>query len=264
MRWRGRRDAAVVRRAQQVDQVGQRTPTAGDVQHRSNEKSHHVMQESIGFDLEYQSATPVSPPGLLDVTPVMITGRRGSKHGEAAKAMIAGEVRGCGIQSRPLQGLLERELVSSAERGVRRGIRSDVIAVAPTHRTVPGVKLAPHRHRRRHPDVGGQHRIQCAPQLLNILPPIRYPNADGLPPCMDARVGTAGSKCGDRRAAESLQCLFQYPLNGALLRLALPPAESGAVIVQHELHGALGHCSKTTSTHESVKQSRRHRSTEND
>jgi hypothetical protein len=264
MGWRGRRNAAVVRRAQQFDQVGQWTPTAGDVEHRSHEKSHHVMQESIGFDLEYQSATPVTPPGLLHLTPVMITGRRGSKHGETAKAMIAREVRGCSIQSRPLQGLLERELVWSAERGACLCIRSDVIAVAATHRTVPGVKLPPHRHRRRHPDVGGEHRIQSSPQLLNILPPVGYPNADGLAPCMDARVGPAGSKCGDRRAAESLQCLFQYPLNGALLRLALPPAESGAVIVQHELHGALGHCWKTTSTHERVKQSRCRRSTEND
>jgi hypothetical protein len=53
-------------------------------------------------------------------------------------------------------------------------------------------------------------------------------------------------------------------LNGALLRLALPPAESGAVIVQHELHGALGHCWKTTDAEGRVKQSARCGSNGND
>src|SRR5262249_13793002 len=43
---------------------------------------------------------------------------------------------------------------------------------------------------------------------------------------------------------------------GALLRLAFPSAESGAVVVQHELHSAIGHCLKATGTGGSVKQRR--------
>jgi hypothetical protein len=39
-----------------------------------------------------------------------------------------------------------------------------------------------------------------------------------------------------------------------LPRLALPSAELRAVIVQHELHDALGHCSKPTATEGRVKQ----------
>jgi hypothetical protein len=39
-----------------------------------------------------------------------------------------------------------------------------------------------------------------------------------------------------------------------LIRLPLPPAEFGPVIVQHELHGALGHCWKPIGTGGCVKQ----------
>ena len=58
---------------------------------------------------------------------------------------------------------------------------------------------------------------------------------------MNAGVGAAGAECGDRQTTQTRECPFQIPLNCALLRLALPSAEFGAVIVQHELHGALGH-----------------------
>jgi hypothetical protein len=41
-----------------------------------------------------------------------------------------------------------------------------------------------------------------------------------------------------------------------LLRLPLPSAEFGPVIVQHKLHGALGHCGKAIGAGGCVKQRR--------
>jgi hypothetical protein len=58
---------------------------------------------------------------------------------------------------------------------------------------------------------------------------------------MDAGVSASGSDRVNVSAAQSLECVLHDPLYGALARLSLPPAEAAAVVVQHELHSALGH-----------------------
>src|SRR5437868_13300284 len=61
---------------------------------------------------------------------------------------------------------------------------------------------------------------------------------------MNSGVSATGTQGGDWHGAQTLECRLQYALDGALLRLPLPSAEFGPVIVQHELHGAFGHCGK--------------------
>lgn len=178
---------------------------------------------------------------------MIIIGRRRTAYGEAPETVVPFEEGGRRVQSAPRQGPLERQLVPTTEWRVCFVIRADVVAVPPADCTVSRVKIVSHFSSSGDPDVGGQQRIERAPQLLNVAPPpLRHPNANRLSSRVHSGVRSARSERRDRRRAQPLENLFQYPLNGALLRLALPPAESGAVVVQYELHIALGHCPKTT------------------
>jgi hypothetical protein len=58
---------------------------------------------------------------------------------------------------------------------------------------------------------------------------------------MDTGVSASGSDRVNVGAAQSLECVLHDPLYGTLAWLSLPPAEAAAVVVQHELHSALGH-----------------------
>ena len=178
---------------------------------------------------------------------MIVVRRRGAADGKAPKAVFALDARGSDIQSAPIQGLPERQLVPTAKRRVCFVIRADVVAVAPAHRTVARVKLASHLGRRGDPDVRRQHGVQGAPQFLNA-PPVRHPNTDRLSSRVHSGVGPSRAQRGDWRAHEALQCRLQNALDGARLRLALPSTESGPVIVQHELHGAFGHRMKARET----------------
>jgi hypothetical protein len=173
--------------------------------------------------------------------------------GEAPEAVITLELGGRRIQSAPLQGLPESELVPSTKRRVRRVVGADVVAVPPAHCTVPRVKLVSHLDRLRDPDVGGKDRIQCAPQALHV-PSIRNPNSHRLASRVYAGVGSTGAQRRDSGSTQPLERVFQDTLNRPLLRLPLPSAETRPVVVQHELHGALGHCRKATRARCAVNQ----------
>ncbi len=212
------------------------------------------MKEPVGFDLEYQPPGPIRPACFRDATAVIVVSRRRPENGEAPKAVLTHQVGGSGIQSAPYQGLPESQLVPTTKRRVCRFIRADVIAVPPAHCTVPRVELVSHLGRGRDPDVVRQHRIQRAPQLPDV-PFVRDAYTDRLTSRVHAGVGPARTQRRDRRGAEALERRLQNALNRALFRLPLPSTEPRPVVVQHELHGAFGHCWKATSTRGSVNQS---------
>ena len=213
------------------------------------------MQESVGFDLEHEPTRPITPSRGGHTTAMIVMGRRRTEYGEAPEAVITLQVSGCRIQGAPVQGLPECELEPSPKRRVCLVIRADVVAVPPAYCTVARVKLILHRGGRRNPYIGGKNGVERASQRLNISPP-SFGNADPdrLTPGMHPGIRSARPQCGNRRGAQPPQCLLQNALYGSLIRLALPPAEPGAVVVQHELHGALGHCIKTTGMGGCVKQ----------
>jgi hypothetical protein len=113
----------------------------------------------------------------------------------------------------------------------------------------------PHLGRARDPDVRRQDRVQRAPQLLNV-PPIRNPNSNCLASRVHAGIRPARSQRRDMGGTQPLERCFELALDGALLRLPLPPAEARPVVVQNELHGAFGHCFKATSMRGDVNQTR--------
>jgi hypothetical protein len=56
---------------------------------------------------------------------------------------------------------------------------------------------------------------------------------------MHASIGAPRPQRRHRRSAQLRQRFFENALHRALRRLPLPAGEFGAVIMQHELHGAL-------------------------
>ncbi len=212
-----------------------------------------MVEKAVGCDLENDPAGARLPSSMRDVAPMLVAGWRRSEYGKRLKAVFALDVGGGCIQSAPIQGLPECQLVPTTERRMCSIIRTDVIAVSPAQSTVTRVELVLHLGRRSDPYVGGQDGVQCAPQLLNG-PSLRYSNTDRLAPRMHAGISAPRSRCRDALADEALQRLFQYALYGPLIGLALPSAEFGPVIVQYELHSAFGHCWKATRAGGCVKQ----------
>ncbi len=84
---------------------------------------------------------------------MIVVRRRGTPNGKAPKAVLTLDAGGSDIQSAPIQGLPERQLVPTTKRGMSFVIRADVVAVPPAHRTVARMELASHLGRRRDPDV---------------------------------------------------------------------------------------------------------------
>jgi hypothetical protein len=111
------------------------------------------MKESVGFDLEHQPASTISPACPSHPTAMIVVRGRGAANGKAPKAMLTLDAGGSDIQSAPIQGLPERQLVPTTKRGVSFVIRADVVAVPPAHRTVARMELASHLGRRRNPNV---------------------------------------------------------------------------------------------------------------
>src|SRR4029079_10803496 len=117
---------------------------ASDIEHGSDEKSHHVMEKAVGLDLEHDSTRSIEPPGARDVAPMAVSGRRRSEHRKRLKAVFALDAGGRCIQSAPIQGLPECQLVPTTERRMCSIIRADVVAVSPAQSTVPRMKLVLH------------------------------------------------------------------------------------------------------------------------
>lgn len=173
---RRRRDGGVVVRLEQARQIGERSTTSRDLEHRSNKESHHPMQETVGFDFEHQSTRSFSPTRVGDATAMIVVRGRRPTHGKAAEAVFTFQLSGCRIEGIPIQGLPKCELIPTTKWRVRLLIRADVIAISPAHSTEPRMKLVPHFNRFGNPDVGGEDGVQRAAELLNVFPSIRDPN----------------------------------------------------------------------------------------
>src|SRR5258706_11917648 len=176
------------------------------------------MQESVGFDLEHQPTRPIAPLRAEHATAVIVTGRRRTQNGEAPEAMVTLEVGGRCIQSAPLEGLPECQLVPTTKRRVCFFVRADVVAVASAYCTETCVKLVAHLGGRSNPHVGGKYRVQRTPKLLNAAAPsFRNPHSDRLASGVNAGIRAARPQRGNWCGAQSPQCLLQHALNGSLI-----------------------------------------------
>ena len=211
------------------------------------------MEKAIRFDLEDESTCSVMPARFAHDADVVVVRRCRAKDGEGTKAVRSFCQRGQPVEEVPIERPIERKLARAPKGRPRVVVRADVVTVSTRDRAVACVKVRSHLERRGRPHIIRKNRVQCAPQSRRI-PALRKADADGLSSRVHAGVGPPGAECRDRRATQSLECLLHDPLNGALVGLPLPSLEACAVVVQNELHGALGHCTKTTRGRRRVKQ----------
>ena len=109
---------------------------------------------------------------------------------------------------------------------------------------------APPRPRRRAGSTAFSARRSVAAR-----PSLGHAHPDRLSARVHAGVGAAGAQRGDGlRAQVASSASSRTPCTVRSVRLPLPSAESGAVVVQHELHGALGHRVENYRRRGSVKQ----------
>src|SRR4051812_704296 len=115
------------------------------------------------------------------------------------------------------------------------------------------MELGPHLECGCDPHIVRQDGVECA-SYSHGVPALGKAYTDRLTFRMHTGVGSSGAECRNGASTQSLECLLHDPLNGALVGLSLPTAESCPVVVQDELHGTLGHCTKTTGARGAVKQ----------
>jgi hypothetical protein len=115
MRRRGRRDFVVVGGSEQTWEIRERPATNRDVECRTDKKSHHMMKEPVGFYFEHEPARPFPPARFENATAMIVVRGRRTPYGEAPEAVFTLEVGGRRIQSAPLEGLPECELVPTTK-----------------------------------------------------------------------------------------------------------------------------------------------------
>src|SRR5579875_3336355 len=155
LRHRGDAGDAAVARGQQFGNPPDRPLAPPDFQQRTHDVAHHVVQESVGFDLHGDALTLAPYAHRADMAKRMAGLAR--YRTERGKILLAQErlrrrVHRVGIQRHALPRDEAR-----LERGTDRTIE-DHIAVAPRPRRKAGMKVARHRPRPQHGDRVGQAR----------------------------------------------------------------------------------------------------------
>src|SRR5690606_21991739 len=107
------------------------TPARRGVNHRAHEKSHHVVQEAVRFDLEDETALALAPPGAEHRTAMMVVGARCAPDGKGTKAAVARKGDRVGFEHRTIERARQRPLPAPSEGRTRCLVGTDVIAVAP-------------------------------------------------------------------------------------------------------------------------------------
>ena len=190
MRRGGRRGFRVVGRREQPSD-GAALPLAGCLaDHRADHEPHHVVQETVGFDLERQPAslgrscqraacTTHRWSSLLGAVPC---------DGERAEGMLAHHRIRRPVQRLAIERSRDYPFPPRAEWRVRRIVGPDAIAVSPRHGAVARVKVR-HAFRTRRPPTrrpGGARSAHGAADPASTSP---APCTHGLAARVHARVG---------------------------------------------------------------------------
>jgi len=148
-----------------------------------------MMKKAIGLDHEHQAAGTLLPLCRRDRTAVVVMTWCSSGDRKCSKAVLALNLGRGAIEQPAIDLTNEGELVSDAKRRPRVFVRADVIAVAASDGTVPGVKFEAHLDGALDPDVLWQKRVERAAELLYV-PAIGHSYPDGLSTRMHSGVGS--------------------------------------------------------------------------
>lgn len=89
MRRRWRRYLVIVGSGKESCHVTQRPAPTAHIEHGTDEKAHHVMQEPIRLDLEHEAAGPLAPPGRTHLAAVRVAFWSRALNGKAPKTAIS-------------------------------------------------------------------------------------------------------------------------------------------------------------------------------
>src|SRR5712671_593498 len=99
------------------------------------------MEEAVRLDLEYELAGWTTPLGGVDPAAVIVIRRRRSLNRKGAKAVLANQPRGRGVQRSRVKGMMKGELRSTSKGGLRLVVGANVIAVLARRGAVPRVEV---------------------------------------------------------------------------------------------------------------------------
>ena len=159
-RWRGR--AGIVRRVQQLGKRAAWTTALRHLNHRADEKTHHVMEESVCRNVEQPAAVARYPSGVMDGAAVVVIGRCGMCDGKCPERVITHDTIGFALKGRRIEGLAHGPLVPPTKRGACPLVCADKIMVLPRDRAPPWVEIRRHPVGRCHPDVVRQDGVHRA------------------------------------------------------------------------------------------------------
>src|SRR5438045_814765 len=106
----GRGHVPIVARLEQRRKIRQRPLPGRHVDHRADEKSHHMMKKPVCLDREDQTARPIAPTSHSHDTAMIVVLRRRAEYRERAEAMLAFHHRRREIELVSIQPLAYREL----------------------------------------------------------------------------------------------------------------------------------------------------------
>ncbi len=231
---RGRgRGSGIVGRHEQPRNRTARTPPLSYFYHRSDEKTHHVMEKTVCRHFEHPAAVALDPPSMLNDAAVVIVRRRRVRDGKRTERVFAQHTVGLALKCRRIQRVTDGPLVTPPERGPCCVIRSDKITVSTRDGASPGMELRHHPMGRRDPDVVGEDRVHRPPEGGG-MPARGDPDANPLTVRVNAGVGSAGADRRHGGRAEPREGHFHVALHGADDGLTLPAGEAPPVILRYQ------------------------------
>lgn len=220
--------------------VGNFAAAFADIEHGTDQKSHHVVKKAICVNVEDQSALAFTPSGVRYRTLVLVSFWRRSLHGKSAKAASAAHRLRCGGKSVKIKRPPPRQLVPTAKRGRCEIVCAYEVAIAAGNRAIARVELVTHVEGSGNPYIirkNGVHRSskrECAPFLW-------YAHSRSLAARVNSCIRPAGAHDSESFTAKPRDRRFQNALNRPLAGLSLPTGKARAIVVQHELHGSRQH-----------------------
>ena len=112
----GSRNIAVVRRPQKSRDSRKFAFPGSNVEKRTNQKSDHVVEKSVGGDGEGETSFTIAPGRVADCAAVIILFGGGTSHRERAKGVCPDDSSCRGVEQSAIQRAVPGQLPSSSER----------------------------------------------------------------------------------------------------------------------------------------------------
>ena len=225
--------ARIVRCCEKPRDRATRTPPLSHLDHRSNEKTHHVMKKTVRRNFEHPAAVALDPPRMPNDAAVVVIGRRCVSDGKRTERVLAQQAVGFTLQCSRIERVFDRPFIPSTERGTGGIIRSNKITVSTRDGAPSRMKLGNHPMRFRYPDIIGKNGVH-GPTKSGRVPSGRHPHADPLTVRVNARVGSPGTEGRYGGFAQTRKGDFHVALYGADDGLTLPAGEAPPVILRYQ------------------------------